>query len=129
MLAKNYKEIKKITAPVDLDYYLQNPSEIMYGVWPLFSAANIVVYMNMMPNVVEPTEMGLLLLPENPTKLTMNTLKKMDKQLEDVIFMEIEHYYNNDGIYDPIINETFDRLNSKALINIINETKNTEKTL
>jgi len=129
ILAKSNKEIKKLTVAVDLDYYRSNPSEIMYGVWPLFSMANIVVYTNLMPNSVEPTEVGVLYLPEKPTKLTMNTLKKMDKQLEDVIFMGIGHYYNNDGIYELTENETFDRFNSNDIADIINENKPKEKTI
>ena len=123
LLAKNYKEIKNVIFGIDLDYYLNNPSEIMTGVWPIFSMAHISIYMNMTPNTIEPTEMGIILLPDDLTKLSRNTLKNMDNKLEEIIFMGIGHYIPKVNAYEIIENEEFSRINSKALFNIIDENK------
>lgn len=128
MLSKNNKEIKQILTGVDFDYYRSNPSAIIIDVIPLFSLANATVFINMAPNIINETNLGIMFFPEVTPKSTRKILKNMYKNLSEIDLQDFGKYNKEIGMYE--IAEFSDQLkaNDSRIYEFIENNNNKEIT-
>ena len=121
---KNNKEVKEILKDVDFKYYLENPSEVLTGIIPLFCKKGWSVFYNLAPNIYEPTNAAVIVLSEERSKAMDSSFIKLKEKFEPICFYSIGTYDSessqildlfSDGDYD------FENPNSNKLYEVIEE--------
>ena len=97
-ICKNDKEIKELLKDVDFNYYLQYPPMVLTGVIPIFTKNGYAVYHNLYPDLLEPTNVSVMMLPEKRTKAMDNSFLKLKDKFSSIYFID-------GGIYNPKTNE------------------------
>lgn len=123
VLYKNDKEIKNTLSKMDLKYYMENPSEMLRDVMPIFSKSAAAVFLNMSPHITTPTNIAMMLLPETLSKKSRANINNMREKFNAISFLEIDSYNPEINYYDTILSDFSDEPNSEILFEIINDTK------
>jgi len=115
------KEIKQLLKDININYYKENPAEIMNDIIPIFSQNNYTVYMNLTPSIPTPTNCALLFLPTETPKSTKRILNNVKEKLSPIVFYDIGKYNKEINGYETFLDDGYqEEPNSEKLYEIIN---------
>lgn len=129
LLAKNDKEIKKLLSGIDFNYYVENPAKVLTEIMPIFAKNNYSVYINLNPNVTEPTNYACFVLAQDIPKSTKTNLLKMKNTLVPIIFIDIVKFIKESTSLESVLENDYNQgPNSNRLFEIIEEPHNKLKS-
>lgn len=125
-LYKNNNEIKELLKSLDFKYCFPTSSEVLTDIVPIFSKKGYAVYYNLNPEVMEPTIVSVIMLPEMRTKAMDNSFKKLEDKFSSICFIDGGIYNSKTNEFDSFIpNEgiDFNSSNSNVLYEVIEGNK------
>lgn len=122
-MRKNCKELKKLLEKIDLEYYRNNPSDVMNDIIiSILIKEGYAVYLNLAPNTTFPTNNALMFLPETITNSIKSKLEQLKEKLESIIFQDIAQYNEKLQDIETHIEIFQEEANGQLLYEIINKT-------
>lgn len=120
VLYKGDREIKNILSDVDFKYYMENPSEVVFNLIPLFAKNNCSIFINLSPHIMNPTDIGMIFFNEEPSKQMKSTIKKMKEKFSPILFYNIAYYNPETDYYDSYIENIPTEPNSEMIYEFLN---------
>lgn len=120
LLYRENKEIKNILSNVNFKYYIENPSEVIFDIIPLFAQNNCTIYINLSPHIINPTDAAMIFLDESPSKQVRSTISNMKEKFAPILFYNIARYNSETQFFDTYLEDAPLEANSEILYDTLN---------